>query len=457
MRRILYFYIRRIVIYQTTNKGGGFLPLSNYQLFVGVDWATEEHQICVIDPERRLIENKSIQHSGLALLELADWLSTLAGGVTASVGVAIETPRGAIVETLVERGFHVYAINPKQLDRFRDRHTVAGAKDDRLDALVLADSLRTDQHCFRLVQIDDPLTIQLRELSRVEDDLRDEAVRLTNRLRDQIHRYYPQMLKLCANASEPWLWALWEVIPSPACLKGLRASRVEKVLRSHRIRRIKAPEVLVVLKEPPLHVAPGAVEAATTHIKLLLPQLRLIYEQRQSCAERIEQLLDQLPVKQGPETGPAVVHRDVDILRSLPGVGRIVCSTLLAEGSQHLRARDYHNFRALAGVAPVTRQTGKQGKPGSGRRVTVLMRRACNLRIRNAVYHWARISSQCDEASRHHYAALRQRGHRHGRALRGVADRLLRILFAMLRTGTLYKPAPKTPHDLIPNPNLPNP
>ena len=146
---------------------------SNYQLFVGVDWATEEHQICVIDPDRQVIENKPIKHSGPALLELADQLSSLAGGNTASVGVAIETPRGAVVETLIERGFHVYAINPKQLDRFRDRHTVAGAKDDRLDALVLADSLRTDQHCFKFVQIDEPLTIQLRELSRVEDDLRE--------------------------------------------------------------------------------------------------------------------------------------------------------------------------------------------------------------------------------------------------------------------------------------------
>lgn len=422
---------------------------SNYRLLVGVDWATQEHQICVMDSERQVIENKRIQHSGSALIELADQLSTLVGGDTASVGVAIETPRGAIVETLIERGFHVYAINPKQLDRFRDRHSVAGAKDDRLDALVLADSLRTDQHRFRLVQIDEPLTIQLRELSRMEDDLRDEAVRLTNRLRDQIQRYYPQMLKLCANATEPWLWALWEVIPNPACLKGLRTSKVEKVLRSHRIRRIKAPEVLVILKEPPLHVAPGTVEAATAHIHLLVSQLRLIYKQRQSCAADIEKLMDQIGQQQGPEMETAATHRDVDILRSLPGVGRVVCSTLLAEASLHLRERDYHNLRALAGVAPVTRQTGKQGKPGSGRRVTVLMRRACNLRIRNAVYHWARISSQCDEATREHYAALRERGHKHGRALRGVADRLLRILFAMLRTGALYKPQIKATPDPI--------
>lgn len=88
----------------------------------------------------------------------------------------------------------------------------------------------------------------------------------------------------------------------------------------------------------------------------------------------------------------------------------------------------------------MTKQTGKQGKKGSGRRVTVLMRRACNQRLRNALYHWARVSTQHDEASRAHYAALRQRGHSHGRALRGVADRLCRILFAMLQNGTRYDP-----------------
>src|SRR5215813_1944909 len=84
---------------------------------------------------------------------------------------ACSTRRGAVVETLVERGFHVYAINPKQLDRFRDRHSVAGAKDDRRDAFVLGDSLRTDRDCFRRVRLDDPVVIQVRELSRVDEDL----------------------------------------------------------------------------------------------------------------------------------------------------------------------------------------------------------------------------------------------------------------------------------------------
>ena len=95
----------------------------------------------------------------------------MAAGHPEHVAVAIEVPRGAVVDTLVERGFQVFAINPKQLDRFRDRHTVAGAKDDRRDAFVLEDSLRTDPQSFHRVYLEGPQQLVLRELSRAEEAL----------------------------------------------------------------------------------------------------------------------------------------------------------------------------------------------------------------------------------------------------------------------------------------------
>lgn len=423
----------------SARRMGGTPLEKSYQWLVGIDWATASHQVCTIDKERNVHDERAVDHAGPAIAGFVTWLTNLAEGDPSRVALAIETPRGAIVETLIERGFDVYAINPKQLDRFRDRHTVAGAKDDRRDAFVLADSLRTDQHLFRLVRVDDPVTIELREVARIDDDLREEMNRLTNRLREQLHRYYPQMLKICASAGESWLWALWELAPHPDKASKLRIPKVEKTLREHRIRRITAEEVLQALKEPPLRIAAGTAEAAMAHIRLLLPRLRLASEQRGECGRRIESLLDQLPHEED-SSGQKVEHRDVDILRSLPGAGRVVSATVFAEASLPLRERDYHSFRALSGIAPVTKQTGKQGQPGSRRKVTVQMRHACNGRLRNALYHWARTSSQHDDASRKHYAALRKRGHTHGRALRGTADRLLRILFSMLRNRTLYRP-----------------
>jgi len=400
----------------------------DYKLFVGVDWATEAHEVRLIDGQGKVRHARSVEHSGAGITAFVDWLDKESCGRPGCVAVAIEIPRGAVVEALAERGFHVYSINPKQLDRFRDRHTVAGAKDDSRDAYVLADSLRTDRHLFRRVQIDDPLVIQIRELSRMDEDLRRESNALSNRLREQLHRFYPQMLKLCPAANEPWLWALLVLAPTPTKAKRIRRESVKKLLRTHRIRRIDAETALATLREPAVHVAPGTVEAATQHIEMLTPRLRLVYKQRKQCTTRIEQLLDEL--QSDDSEGSEREHRDVDIIRSLPGVGTRVSATMLAEASTALAARDYHALRAHGGVAPVTRQSGK--------RKSVLMRHGCSGRLRNAFYHWARVAVQHDPICGTRYEALRKRGHTHGRALRTVADRLLRILVAMLKAGTVY-------------------
>ncbi len=112
--------------------------------------------------------------------------------------------------------------------------------------------------------------------------------------------------------------------------------------------------------------------------------------------------------------------------------GRIVLAALLAEAPKPLRDRDYHALRSLSGVAPVTRSSGKHR--------VVVMRKACHVRLRTAVYHWGRVAIQHDPVSRDRYAVLRARGHGHGRALRSVADRLLGVACAMLQSQTLYDP-----------------
>src|SRR5919108_6319564 len=214
-----------------------------YEWFVGIDWGSQQHQVCVLDRDRRLVGERAVDHDGASLAQLAAWLWTLSAGQPQRVSVAIEVPRGAIVEGLVDRGFHVFAMNPKQLDRFRDRHSVAGAKDDRRDAFVLADAVRTDQPAFRRLQLDAPQLLRLRELSRAEETLLEEFRRSANRLRDQLHRFYPQMLQLCSAAAEPWLWDLLDLAPTPAPAAVLSAEQVRRVRKTYRIRRITAKEV----------------------------------------------------------------------------------------------------------------------------------------------------------------------------------------------------------------------
>ena len=127
-----------------------------YHWFVGIDWGSETHQVWVLDRSRRYVAEREVTHDGVSLALCATWLTELSAGEPSRVAVAIETPHGAIVEMLVERGFAVFAMNPKQLARFRERHTVADAKDDRRDARVLATSLCTDLPSFRAVRLRAP-------------------------------------------------------------------------------------------------------------------------------------------------------------------------------------------------------------------------------------------------------------------------------------------------------------
>jgi len=250
--------------------------------------------------------------------------------------------------------------------------------------------------------------------------------RSANRLQDQLHRFYPQMLELCSAADESWLWDLIDLAPTPAHVALLSEEQVQRVLKTHRIRRVKAQEVLTCLQAPALPVAPGAAEAAQAHCEFLLPCLRVLAEQLQACSRQVSTLLRILAETPGEGEGPS----DVAIVLSLPGVGRKITAWLFAEAAQPLAERDYQVLRTHGGVAPVTKQSGK-------RRV-VVMRRGCNLRLRNALYHMARVAMQRDAHFSSVYAALRAKGQRHGQALRNIGDRLLRILMAMLRDGTCY-------------------
>jgi len=408
----------------------------NFEFWVGIDWAKSSHQVCVLDSAGRVLEERCIDHSCAAIARLVDDLVARAGGNPAKVAAAIETPHGAVVSMLIERGIAVFAINPKQLDRFRDRHSVAGAKDDRRDALVLGTSLRTDMKSFRRVRLGQAELVQLRELVRVHEDLKHEFNALANRLDDLLVRFYPQILKLGSVHTDPWLWDLLELAPTPTQGALLTDASLRDLLSKRHIRRLNSKVVAEALGEPALQVAPGVVEACTQHISLLLPRLRLAAQQQRQCLQEMRRILARLcrPVAQDDdeEADQQRKHSDAKILLSLPGIGPIVGATLLTDASEALIDRDYSSLRAQCGVAPVTRQSGKHKD--------VSIRYACNSRLRQATYDWARVSTCHDVRNKQHYADLRRKGHSHGRALRGIADRLLGLLVAMLKTHSLYDP-----------------
>ena len=411
---------------------------NTFELFVGVDWGGSIHQVCILDRLGKVKGQRSFEHSGQALADMCTWLLSFCHDDSGVAAVAIEVPYGPVVETLLDRGFPVFFIHPKQLDRFRDRFSASGAKDDRRDARVAGEAVRTDRAHLRRVDVRDPMAIRLGEWRRILSEVTEESVVLTNRIRSQLWRYYPAFLEVAGDLSAAWIIALWALTPTPAAAASVSQIAVNEIFKDYPVRRFTAESVLIKLRQPAPIVAPGTVEAAETHCRVLFERLRLALAQKKEAQREIDALITQWDSvhyvdPRELQTSEALPSRgDVEILSSFPGIGRVVLSTLLSEAGDLVKDRDYHRLRLRAGTAPVTRQSGKTKH--------VVRRRACSRPLRDAVYNWARVTCLNKGVSSARYRSLREKGHSHGRALRTIGDRLLAVACAMLKCGTLFDP-----------------
>ena len=189
--------------------------------------------------------------------------------------------------------------------------------------------------------------------------------------------------EIANDLSDAWILDLWEAAPTPEKAAHVPKKAIARILKSHRIRRFDATQVISELRKPAVNVAQGTTEAATAHIRVVIEQLRLVNRQLVDAERQLDRLCKKLAEPVGGEDGESVSgqrqeHRDVTILDSLPGVGRIVLATMLAEASDALQRRDYHALRTLCGSAPVTRRSGKS--------CIVMRRLACNRRLTNAAF-----------------------------------------------------------------------
>ncbi len=411
----------------------------------GVDWGSRKHHVCVMDHQGKVVKERAFDHGGSGLAAMNEWLLDCARRPANLIKVAIEVPHGPVVEALMESGFPVHSINPMQLDRFRDRFSAAGAKDDRRDAKALASALRTDPDCLRPVREPDDAIIEMRGGARARKELVEDRNRIANRIRQLLLDYYPQFLDAVdGDVSTPWAIALWKQVPTPQKARRTRKTTLAKLLRKHRIRRIDVDELADRLQAQPIKRRNASIESARNRILRLMPILKQYNDQIRQARCELQRTL-QLAKECLPDDSEL---RDAAILASIPGVGDHVLSTLLTEAEQALGQRNHAALRCLAGVAPVTVR--------SGNRTVVRQRRAKNHRLADAVYHWARVAVQRDTECRNKYDLARARGKTHGHALRIVGDRLLRIACAMLRNRTPFHPGPG-PHDDDQNAPMPAP
>ena len=401
-----------------TNK----LSRNKSPLFVGIDLGRWLHVASVVDGNGEFVAERGFAHSVEGITDTIDWLIELAEQDAQRISVAIEKPHGAVVETLLLRGIAVFAINPKQVDRFRDRHSMSGAKDDRRDAFVLADALRTDGHRFQQLISPPPDIVALRERLRSRSQLVKQHVAFSSQLRELMVGCWPHMLVL-APKNRTLDAFFCELLLLFFDHDNANIDSVHTLIRKHHIRRVSVDDVLRTFQAPPLYVAPGTLDATAAHVDLLVQQLLLVIRLHRDADQFLERWFKQTSRDSLPTT-------DTAILASLPGVGAFVLASLLAHAYDAVRLRNLDALRSVGGVAPVTKQ--------SGRRRQVLLRRARSQPLNFALHHWAQAAVLRDSKSEEHYRRLRNKGHRHARALRGVSDRLLSVAVAMLRNRTLY-------------------
>jgi transposase len=392
-------------------------------LFIGDDWAEAHHDIEIEDEFGRVLARRRLPEglAGISALHelIAEHLDP--AGEQDQVQVGIETERGPWVQALLAAGYIVYAINPMQVARYRERHSTSGAKSDAADAHLLAEIVRLDRAHHRPVAGDSDIAEHVKVAARAHQTMIWSRVRQVNALRSLLREYYPAALAAFGTdlASADAL-AVLAAAPSPEQGRRLSQTRIQTLLRKAGRQRnlaATAAKIKTVLGSEQLTARPGVVPAYAASASALIAVLTTMTEQTEVLAGQVEQGFGQ--------------HPDAEIYRSQPGLGTILGARVLAEfGDDRHRYPDAKARRNYSGMSPITK--------ASGTKKVVLARYARNRRLGDALFLQAYSALRSSPGARGFYDRQRSRGATHYQALRAVANRLVGILHGCLRDHTLY-------------------
>lgn len=384
----------------------------------GIDWASEEHALCVVDEAGLRVRERLVRHDEAGIVEVCRELVEL--GVSR---VAIERPDGILVDRLLETGITVIAVHPNQAKAARDRYAVAHGKSDRFDAFVLAELARTDSHRLRAINPDSDETRALRALVRTREDLVKARVELANQLRAQLEAFWPGAL-VFRSVDTPISLAFLRRYPSPADAKGLGPKRLAAWLARQRYSGRRSPEALLeTMRQAPAGRA-GALESEARRTAVL----GLVAALEPTVAE-IGELTAQI-------RGALRSHPDAAIFAPLfKSPKTAVCPAALIAELGDVRER-YPTEAALAadaGMSPVAVESGK--------RRTATFRRACDKRLRFAIATLADSTRHWHPWAREVYGRARARGQDHPHAIRTLGRAWVRVLWRCWQDEVPYDPA----------------
>jgi transposase len=394
-------------------------------LFIGDDWAEAHHDVEILDEGGRRLARRRLPEGieGVATLHalIADHLDEDAE--PADVLIGIETDRGPWVQALIASGYTLYAVNPLQVARYRERHRVSGAKSDPGDAHTLAELVRLDRAHHRPVAGDSELAEHVKVLARTHQSMIWSRQRQTNTLRSMLREFYPAALQAFEELAGRDALAVLAIAPSPEAGRRLSLNKITATLRrAGRQRNLEATaeRIQAALRGPQLEAHPGVVGAYTASVKALIAVISELVAQTETLHGEVEAGFGR--------------HPDAEIYLSQPGLGPVLGARVLAEfGDDPTRYADPRARKNYSGMAPITR--------ASGTKRVVLARYARNRRLADALYQQAFTALNTSPGARAYYDRQRTRGATHHQALRALANRLVGILHGCLRHHNRYDEA----------------
>jgi len=384
--------------------------------YLGVDWADQEHAVWSLDDAGQKVAARMVPHTAEGLSEwgreLDEWR-----GQEIELWAAIERPEGRVVDMLLDHGVVVYPINPKALDRARDRFRQSGAKSDLFDARVLADFLRTDHAHLTALRPSSEAAQELKALTEDCQRLIRQQTRLVNQLTATLKAYYPRALDV-AELPTALARGFLQAFPTPETVTRLTARQWQRWARAHRLRETRTAELWALLQQPQLPVPAHVVRAKARLMLALVAALTPVVEAIAAYREAIEDCFADMPAAGWARTLPIGEHG-------------ITVPTLWARlGDAPERWASFRHLQAQAGTVPVTKRSGKQQ--------VVIFRFACDKQLRFVVDQVAFLSLQRSAWARAYYDQQRARGHRHRHALRALGAKWLKIIFVMWQRQVAY-------------------
>lgn len=391
------------------------------RLFVGDDWAEDHHDVEVMDSSGRRLAKARVPEGVAGMARFHTIVGGLVGDDADEVEVliGIETDRGPWVAALAAAGYTVFAVNPLQAARFRDRLGVSGAKSDAGDAHVLADMVRTHAHELRPVAGDSARAEAIKVVARTHKTLIWDRTRHTQRLRHALRDYFPAALDAFDDLDAADTLELLAKAPTPARASRLTLAQISAALKRARRKNVadKAVVIQAALRAEHLGQPEVVAEAYAATVGALIAVLTVLNTQIKTMQGQVEAHFGK--------------HPAAEIIASQPGLGPVLGARVLAEfGDDPHRYASAKARKNYAGTSPITRASGKKK--------VALARFVHNDRLIDALMTQAQSALLWSPGARAYYDRQRARGSGHNPALRQLANRLVGILHGCLKTGTFY-------------------